>query len=82
MKKLILFATAFMIASGPSAFAQSEHSSSKHRRVLSSHARMQAHEPGIADQGAAPALIAPSYGYYGGGSGRMDDPEAEGRSGD
>ena len=79
MKKFILLATALVIASGPSAYAQSEHVSSKHRRALSSHARMQVNEPGIADQSIAPALIAPSYGYYGGG--RMDDPEAEGRSG-
>jgi hypothetical protein len=82
MKKLILFATALAIASGTGAYAKSEHSASKHRRLMSSHARMQVVEPGITYRSFPPVMIAPPYGYYGGGNGgyRMDDPEAEGRT--
>jgi hypothetical protein len=88
MKKLILFATALVIASGTGAYAQSEHSSSKHRRLMNSHARMQQYEPepGITYRSFPPAMIAPQYGYYGGansgygGYGGMDDPSAEGRT--
>jgi hypothetical protein len=84
MKKVILLATALMMANGASAYAQGEHSASKHRRLMNSHARMQyAPEPGITYRSFPPAMIAPPYGYYGGGDGgygRMDDPSAEGRT--
>ncbi|WP_315830730.1 hypothetical protein [Bradyrhizobium prioriisuperbiae] len=81
MKKLILFVAAFVTASGVSAYAQSEHGAgtSKHRRLMSSHASVQNHQPGF-----QPAVMVPPTGYYGGadaGYGRMDDPSAEGRSG-
>ena len=38
MKKLILLATVLMMANGASAYAQGEHSASKHRRLMNSHA--------------------------------------------
>jgi hypothetical protein len=85
MKKLILLATTLVMASGASAYAQGEHSSSNHRRLMNSHARMQQYEPepGITYRSFPPATIAPPYGYYGGadgGYGRMDDQSAEGRT--
>ena len=79
MKKLVLFATALVIASGASAYAQSEHHTGKHRRLMSSHASVQNEQPGF-----QPAMIAQPHGYYGGadtGYGLMDDPSVEGRSG-
>ena len=85
MKKLIVFATALLMASGASAYAQGEHSSSKHRRLMNSQARMLQYEPepGIPYRSFPPAMIDPSYRYYGGangGYGLMDDPSAEGRT--
>lgn len=79
MKKLVVLVAAFVTASGVSAYAQSEHSATKHRRLMASHASVQNHQPDF-----QPAVIAPPYGYYGGADasyGRMDDPSAEGRSG-
>jgi hypothetical protein len=89
MKKLILLTTALVVASGASAYAQGEHSASKHRRWMSSHAQMWEEPPVTIYRSLPPAMIAPPpYGYYGGGYyggayggyGRMDDPEAEGRT--
>ncbi len=80
MKKLVLFATALVVASGASAYAQSEHHTSKHHRLMSSHASMQNDQPGY-----QPAMIAPQpHEFYGGadtGYGLMDEPSVEGRSG-
>lgn len=79
MKKLVLFTTALVIASGVSAYAQGEHHTGKHRRLMSSHAAIQNDEPRF-----QPAVIASPHGYYGGaeaGYGLMDDPSVEGRSG-
>jgi hypothetical protein len=59
MKKLILFATALLIASGAGAYAQSEQGASKYMQLASYH---RVH-----------------HGHYH-GYGRMDDPEAEGRT--
>jgi hypothetical protein len=57
MKKLILFATVWMIASGTGAYAHSEQGASKYMQLASHH------------------RVHHSHGY-----GRMDDPEAEGRT--
>jgi hypothetical protein len=78
MKKLVLFAAAFVMASGASAYAQSkdntsEHITAKHRRAMAAHAHMQGHESSVSYQVPeyySPPLISVPY----------DDPEAEGRT--
>jgi hypothetical protein len=65
MKKLILFATALVMASGASTYAQDEYGASKHRRWMSSHAQMLGYEPVVTYRRLPPAMMAPPYPYYG-----------------
>jgi len=65
MKKLILFATALVMASGASAYARGEYGASKHRRWMSSHAQMLGDEPVVTYRRPPPVMMAPPYSYYG-----------------
>src|SRR3981081_2235326 len=65
MKKLILFATALVMVSGASAYAEGEHGASKHGRWMSSHAQMLGYEPVVIYRRLPPAMMAPPYPYYG-----------------
>jgi len=92
MNKLILFAAALMLVGQASANAQSrdrhgEHGAiSKHRRVMSAHARWQGYEPGInyRTRGLPSIMTVPSYGYggygYGGYGGHDEYDNANGRT--
>jgi hypothetical protein len=87
MKKLILIAAALLIAGQASAYAQGDHASRHHKRLMSSHAQMRGYGGGNfygAPAYGAPEYApysAPDYGYGGGYGGQMDDPSAEGRTG-
>jgi hypothetical protein len=73
MNKLILFAAALLVAGQASAYAQGDHTSRHHRRLMSAHAQWRGHEGRIHYRAPeyAPPMVAPSYG---------DDPSAEGRT--
>jgi hypothetical protein len=81
MKKLILFVAALLIAGQASAYAQGDHASRHHKRLMSSHAQMRGYGGGayygVPEYApyANPGYANPGYG------GRMDDPAAEGRTG-
>jgi hypothetical protein len=76
MNKLILFTAALLIADQASAYAQGDHASRHHRRMMSAsaHAQMWGHGGGFYYRGPvyAPPVVGP--GYY------NDDPSAEGRT--
>jgi hypothetical protein len=73
MKKLILFSAALLLASQAGAYAQGDHASKHHKRLMSAHAQSRSYEGGVnyRTREYAPEMLAPSYG---------DDPEAEGRT--
>jgi hypothetical protein len=72
MKKLILFASALLVAGQASAYAQGEHHK-HHRHIMAAHAQWRGNEGGYnyRTREYAPEMIVPPYG---------DDPEAEGRT--
>ena len=73
MKKLVLFIAALLLAGQAGAYAQGDHGSKHHKRLMSSHAQSRSYEGGInyRTRELAPEMLAPSYG---------EDPEAEGRT--
>jgi len=73
MKKLVLFSAALLLAGQAGAYAQGDHGSRHHKRLMSSHAQVRGHEGGMPYRGRdyAPEMISPSYG---------DDPTAIGRT--
>jgi hypothetical protein len=73
MKKLILFSAALLLAGQAGAYAQGDHGSKHHKRLMSSHAQSRSYEGGMNYRARefAPEMLAPSYG---------DDPDAEGRT--
>jgi hypothetical protein len=74
MNKFILLTAALLVAGQASAYAQGDHTSRHHRRLMSAHAQWRGHEGGIYYRPAPeydPPMVAPSYG---------DDPSAEGRT--
>jgi hypothetical protein len=76
MKKLILVATAFLVASQAGAYAQDDHASRRHRHLMSSHAQYRGHGGGFyypAPEYYAPPTYGPSYGP-------SYDDDAEGRT--
>jgi hypothetical protein len=81
MKKLILIAAALLIAGQASAYAQGDHASRHHKRLMSSHAQMRGFGGGYYGAPEYAPYSAPDYGYGGGYGGQMDDPSAEGRTG-
>jgi hypothetical protein len=75
MNKSILFAAALLIAGQASAYAQGDHASRHHGRMMSAHAQWRGHGGGYyfrAPEYAPPPVVGP--GYY------NDDPSAEGRT--
>jgi hypothetical protein len=74
MKKLFLLSAALLLAGQAGAYAEGDHASKHHKRVMSAHAQSRGYEGGYGYRARedAPQIIAPSYG---------DDPEAEGRTG-
>jgi hypothetical protein len=75
MNKLILFAAALLVASQASAYAQGDHASRHHKRMMSSQAQMRGYEGGS-------YYRAPEYApqYYSAPSYYNSDPSAEGRT--
>ena len=73
MKKLVLLSAALLLASQAGVYAQGDHASRHHKRLMSAHAQSRVYEGGYNYRAReyAPEMYAPSYG---------DDPEAEGRS--
>ena len=74
MIKSILFASALLIAGQASAYAQGDHASRHHRRVMSAHAQMWGHGGGFHYRAPVEAAPIVGPGYY------NDDPSAEGRT--
>jgi hypothetical protein len=73
MKILIVLSAALLLASQAGAYAQGDHVSRHHKRLMSAHAQSGVYEGGhnYRTREYAPEMYAPSYG---------DDPEAEGRT--
>lgn len=85
MKKFILLGAALLIIGSASwtAQAKDEHrAASKHRRIMSSHARYEGGDPGMVYRGlgtgSGPYGYSAPYGYGGGSYG--GDDNAEGRT--
>jgi hypothetical protein len=73
MNKLVLLSAALLLASQAGAYAQGDHASRHHKRLMPAHAQSRVYEGGYnyRTRESAPEMYAPSYG---------DDPEAEGRT--
>jgi hypothetical protein len=74
MNKLILFTAALLVAGQASAYAQGDHASRHHRRMMSAHAQLRGPAGRFYYRAPeyAPPVVGP--GYY------DDDPSAEGRT--
>ena len=78
MKKLILFAATLLLASQASAYAQGDHASRHHRRLMSSHAQMR--DPGAGFYYGGPTYYAPPAYYAPPSFIPSGDDDAEGRT--